>query len=466
MSKRRTRRVGRIGIGVLPGMERLEERRLLSTSGISVSPISPVPSPQASSLVQGPDGNVWFTDQDNNAIGRETPSGAVTEFAIPTDSALPDQITVGPDGDLWFLETGLSQIAKITTTGKVTGFAMPSADSSPSALAAGPGGDVWFVDSGNNEVGKITPAGTVTEFSFDQTNLTLVGGIVEGPDGNLYAAAQDDSGNGALARVTPAGKINSISIPDYPTDLTVGPDGNLWVDASGAIDRVTTAGAATSFAVPNQDSTFGITSGPDGALWFGSYGQNPMGRITTAGGIVEFNPPGVGQQSFVDALAIGPGKQIWYATDTGAPTSFDPQNALLAGGVDATATAGTSSTVNVASFVDLAAGGAATDYSATIDWGDGTTSVGAITANSQGGFDVAGTHTWGIGSSNLTITITDTRAASTGLGGRTATAFATVTSPAPPTQGTGVAVNATAGQLFTGVVAHYTGVILSSLSSY
>ena len=417
--------------------------------------------------MQGPDGNVWFTDQDNNAIGRETPSGAVTEFAIPTDSALPDQITVGPDGDLWFLETGLSQIAKITTTGKVTGFAMPSADSSPSALAAGPGGDVWFVDSGNNEVGKITPAGTVTEFSFDQTNLTR-GGHCRRAGRKSSTRRRRTTQATPLARVTPAGKISSISIPDYPTDLTVGPDGNLWVDGSGAIDRVTTAGVATSFAVPNQDSTFGITSGPDGALWFGSYGQNPMGRITTAGGIVEFNPPGVGQQTFVDALAIGPGNQIWYATDTGAPTSFDPQNALLAGGVDATATAGTSSTVNVASFVDFALRGAVASYrQARPSTGPiGTTSAGTITANSQGGFDVAGTSTPGASEARLSPSpITDTRAASTGLGGRTATAFATRPS-APPTQGTGVAVNATAGQLFTGVVAHFTGVILSSLSSY
>jgi virginiamycin B lyase len=471
MSKRRTTYASGMRDCALAIVDQLEERRLLSASGVTVNPpvigVTPPTSQfQASSMVEGPDGNVWFTDQNSNSIGRETPAGAVTEFPIPTDNAGPDQIVVGPDGNLWFLETDLSQIAKITTSGKVSEFAMPSGDSTPSALAVGPGGDVWFVDSGSNEIGKITPGGAVTEFSFDQTNLAFAGGIVEGPDGNLYAGAQDDSGNGVLARMTPAGKITSISLPDYPTDLTVGPDGNLWVDCSGAIDRVTTSGVATSFAVPNQDSTFGITSGPDGALWWGTYGANPMGRMTTAGDVVEFNPPGVGQNGFVDALAAGPGKQIWYATDSGAPTSFDPHDALLAGGVNATATAGTSSTVTIASFVDLAPGGAVGDYSGTIDWGDGTTSVGMITANSQSGFDVSGTHTWGIGSSNVTVTIADTRSPSTGLGGRTAVAYATVTSPAPPTQGTGVNIKATAGQLFTGVVANYTGVILSSLSSY
>jgi virginiamycin B lyase len=457
----------------LPVVDRLEDRRLLSGSviGIPLGPplVTPTPGPiptqSASSLVAGPDGNIWFTDQDNNAIGRETATGVVTEFPIPTDEASPDQITAGADGNLWFIETDLNQIAKITTAGTVTEFPMPTADASPSALAAGPGGDIWFVDSGNNEVGKITPAGAVTEFSFDQTNLTLAGGLVDGADGNIYAAAQDDSGNGLLSRVTPAGKISSIALPDYPTDLTVGPDKNLWVDCSGQIDRVTTSGQVTSFAVPTQDGTFGITTGPDGAMWFGTYGENPMGRITTDGSIVEFSPPGLGQYGFVNAIAAGPEQKIWYASDSGTPASFDPHNAILAGGVDATAAAGTTSTVTVASFVDLAPGATAGNYSAMIDWGDGTSSVGTIAANSQGGFDVSGSHTWSIGSSNVTITITDVRA-SAALGGRTATAFATVTSPAPPTQGTGVNISATAGQLFTGVVAHYTGVILSSLSSY
>src|SRR5262249_37183266 len=33
-------------------------------------------------------------------------------------------------------------------------------------------------------------------------------------------------------------------------------------------------------------------------------------------------------------------------------------------------------------------------YSATIDWGDGTTTVGTIVPGDQGGFDVVGTHTY------------------------------------------------------------------------
>ncbi len=464
--KRRNRAV----INEMPRIEKLEERRLLSSggsiTGIVVSPpqpAPPVPAFSASTLVAGSDGNIWFADQDNNAIGRQTPDGTITEFPLPTDEAGPDQITSGPDGNLWFIESDVSRIAKITPAGNVMEFAMASPDSSPSAVTSGPGG-LWFVDSGNNEIGKITTGGTVHEFSVDP-NLTLIGGIVAGPDGNLWTPVQDDSGNSFLARISTTGKVTTFSLPDYPNDLTIGPDGSLWIGCDGAIDRMTTGGAVTSFPIPSGDGAVNITSGPDGALWFETYGSNAMGRVTTSGSVIEFNPPGLAQDGFVDDLTSGPGNKIWYATDSGTISSFAPQNALLAAGTDATATAGSSSTLTVGSFVDLAPSSTASAFSATIDWGDGTTSAGTIDANSQGGFDISGTHTFGIGSSNITVTITDIRTTA-GLGGRTATAYSTLTSPAPPTQGTGVSIDATAGQLFSGVVAHYTGVILNSLSSY
>jgi RHS repeat-associated protein len=48
----------------------------------------------------------------------------------------------------------------------------------------------------------------------------------------------------------------------------------------------------------------------------------------------------------------------------------------------------------VAVFQDLDPGGTVTDYSATIDWGDGIVSTGTVTANDDGSFRVAGDHTY------------------------------------------------------------------------
>src|SRR5262245_53937235 len=52
----------------------------------------------------GADGNLWFTENDVGKIGRMSPTGAVTEFALPTANSSPVSITLGPDGNMWFTE--------------------------------------------------------------------------------------------------------------------------------------------------------------------------------------------------------------------------------------------------------------------------------------------------------------------------------------------------------------------------
>jgi hypothetical protein len=62
--------------------------------------------------------------------------------------------------------------------------------------------------------------------------------------------------------------------------------------------------------------------------------------------------------------------------------------------VIATTTVGAPFNGVVATFNDQDPGGVATDYTATINWGDGHLTNGTITKNAQGGFDVSGTNTF------------------------------------------------------------------------
>ena len=52
-------------------------------------------------ITAGPDGALWFTNQDANSVGRITTSGVVTSYTVPGASK-PRAITAGPDGALWF----------------------------------------------------------------------------------------------------------------------------------------------------------------------------------------------------------------------------------------------------------------------------------------------------------------------------------------------------------------------------
>ena len=67
------------------------------------------------SITSGPGGNLWFTEEIGNVIGRITPSGSFSGFGIPTAKSRPEGITTGPDGNLWFTEENVSKIGRITT---------------------------------------------------------------------------------------------------------------------------------------------------------------------------------------------------------------------------------------------------------------------------------------------------------------------------------------------------------------
>jgi len=121
-------------------------------------------------ITRGPDGNMWFTEETGNAIGRITPAGVVTQFgAHPVDdetaegalevNSLPTTITAGPDGNLWFTESLGNRIGRITPAGAVTEFSGLPAESDPTGIVAGPDGDLWFTEALNSGVARMTRNG-------------------------------------------------------------------------------------------------------------------------------------------------------------------------------------------------------------------------------------------------------------------------------------------------------------------
>ena len=72
---------------------------------------------------------MWFTEANNNAIGRLTAAGSITEYGLPHPTSDPFGIAAGPDGNLWFTEMGTRQVGRITPQGSITEYALPSATS-------------------------------------------------------------------------------------------------------------------------------------------------------------------------------------------------------------------------------------------------------------------------------------------------------------------------------------------------
>jgi virginiamycin B lyase len=106
-------------------------------------------------LTVGPDGNVWVTEPGTCCISGYlaviAADGAITEFEVSGD---PSAI-MSFRGALWFTEPNNDLIGRMTTFGSVTFRDVPGRGNVPDGIATGPHGTVWFCEN-NEEIGVIT----------------------------------------------------------------------------------------------------------------------------------------------------------------------------------------------------------------------------------------------------------------------------------------------------------------------
>jgi streptogramin lyase len=113
-----------------------------------------IPSSEPIRIATGSDGNIWFSE-GNDSVGRSTVNGTIAEFPVPTSPAGVFDITKGPDGNVWFTETSAGKIGRITPAGSVTEFAVPA---SPYGITGGPDGNIWFTEPAAGKVARfLTP---------------------------------------------------------------------------------------------------------------------------------------------------------------------------------------------------------------------------------------------------------------------------------------------------------------------
>jgi virginiamycin B lyase len=250
--------------------------------------------PPVDQIVLGPDNNLWFTLPRSNGIGRMNAAGAMISppngYPLPTPDSQPEGLTVGPPGDgrLWFTEAGLGGIGWIDMAGQV-GDTVIGSSSGPSDIAVGPDGALWFTESLANAVGRITTGGVVTNHFPVPTASSDASGITNTGGGLWFT----ESAIGQIASITTGGVITEYAgAGDQPSAITAAQpplgDGALWFTESGplsnAIGRITTGGVITNhFPVPTPASEpSDITQGPDGNLWFTEFLANKIGRVVTA----------------------------------------------------------------------------------------------------------------------------------------------------------------------------------------
>ncbi len=268
-------------------------------------------------ITTGLDGNLWFTEQSGNKIGKITTYGDFTEYAVPTAYSGLGEITTGPDGNLWFTEETGNKIGKMGIS--ISEYPIPTANGQPGDITTGLDGNLWFTEHIGNNIGKITTDGDFTEYAIPTAN-SGPRAITSGPDGNLWFT--EDNGN-KIGTVTTSGSFTEYPIPTAdsgPSDITTGPDGNLWFTerSNSKIGRITTGGTITEFSLAAGAGPSNITTGPDGNLWFTEIIANRIGRITpgspnsvTEFGLLAANSP-FGVPAALGAITSGPDGNLWF----------------------------------------------------------------------------------------------------------------------------------------------------------
>ena len=242
-----------------------------------------------------------------------------------------------------------------------------------------------------------------------------------------------------------------------PISVAVTDDGGQSTTITG---RATVADAAlTGSSAASVTATEGASAQLTNATFTDANPGNNSGNFTATINWGDGTPTTTGTVSYSNGVYSVAGSHTYAdessaplpisvaVTDDGGPSTTITGSAtitdapLTATGASLTGTEGAAINTTVATFTDANPDATAVDFTATINWGDGKTSAGAVAANAVGGFSVTGSHTYADESSyQVSVSIVDD-------GGSTASAASTATVGDATLAAVGANVTAAEGSL-------------------
>jgi len=476
-----------------PDLERLEERRVLSTSGYLQ--LNLVSDQATTALVQdaklvapwgtalNPNaGAFWVADKSTgvatqysgdvagspfaqNALVVNIPGGSPTGVAFngTANFMISSGATSGPATFLFDADTdqvsGWNQNVPAGSTQAIAAASTPAADYKGLAVAfdssinGGLGGNLLYATNFH--------AGTVDVFNSSFQLISLGSGAFKDASIPSGFAPFNIENLGGQLYVTYA-KQDGAMQNDVPGS------GNGYVDifnANGTLVKSLIAGGALNspYGVALAPANFGdwsndllVANSGDGLI----HAFNPstgaiLGTLTTPGS-APISIPGLKDLQFGNGQTAGDANKLFFSADSsngqhglfGSLESALGEN-LTAEGARFAVTANVPFTGVVATFADRNGALTAGNFNATINWGDGTTGPGTVVALTGGGFGVTGTHTFThTGTFNAPVTISD-------LQSHTSVASAQAVVTFPPLLLVGTTVTPTEGVSFQGTVATF-----------
>ncbi|HVS38229.1 MAG TPA: hypothetical protein VMS17_21900 [Gemmataceae bacterium] len=376
------------------------------------------PGPDTATIDWG-DGTAPSAGQIGGASGTCTVSGSHSYAAVGnyvatvTITTAQDETSVVAvpvavtDGTLTATGADISA-AQGVDTGAVVVATFTAAD--PNATPADFGAAIaWGDGSDPSNLAFITQSGSTFSVSGDYTYLT---------QGTFTVTTTITDGGGATATAT-----GTATVGPGPINATAATINAIEGIAADNVTVATFAGDASAATIDWGDGstpTAGVVS--DGAV-YGSHTYAEAG--TYAVNVTLSDPNGY--------------------TTVAASTANVADAALTAGTVSVSGvTEGQLFSGTVASFTDADPAASASDFTASIAWGDGQVTAGTVSGG-NGSFTVSGAKTYyAAGSFPIAVTVTDADGASVVISGTASVADAALT-------GTAASINATVGDALNGV---------------
>lgn len=122
------------------------------------------PTAQVTSMVSDKRGDVWFTELQFNRLGHiNTRTGAVSEIALPEPLGATTgnyALDVAPDGAVWITSFDANAVIRyVPESNAFTFYTLLIPNSVPFGMVAAPDGTIWFTSDGepNDYIGHIFP---------------------------------------------------------------------------------------------------------------------------------------------------------------------------------------------------------------------------------------------------------------------------------------------------------------------
>jgi virginiamycin B lyase len=214
-------------------------------------------------------------------------SQVVSYYAVPK-GAHPHDVAPAPDGKVWYTAQQQGALGLLDPkTGKTEQISLGT-DSAPHGVIVGPDRAAWVTDGGQNAIVRVDPATRAVK---------LFPLPAEFPNANLNTATFDAKGvlwftgqNGVYGRVDPAnGKVEAWKAPKGvgPYGITTTPKGDVWY-ASLAGDHIAKIDTVSGDAMVIQPPKPGVNprrvwSDSKGMIWASFWTTGEVGRYDPNG---------------------------------------------------------------------------------------------------------------------------------------------------------------------------------------